>query len=63
MTMSHDIPVLMAVSSETPKNPLVTLTLRGRFLEYFNIKSLSNNSSTVEWVELTEATLGDLDSI
>lgn len=55
------VPVLMAVSSETPKKPLETLTFKGRLLEYLSIKSLRESSSTAEWVELTETTLGDLE--
>ena len=49
----------MAVSSEMPRKPLLTRTLRGRFLEYLISSSFSRSSSMVEWVELTEATLGD----
>ena len=55
------VPVLMAVSSETPKKPLETLTFSGRLFEYLSIKSLRESSSTTEWVELTETTLGDLE--
>lgn len=53
--------MLMAVSSETPKKPLETLTFSGRPFEYLSIKSLRDSSSTEEWVELTEITLGDLE--
>ena len=41
---------------------LHTLTLRGRDLEYFPMKSDSASSSTPECCELTDRMLGDLDS-
>ncbi len=55
--------MLIAVSSDTPKKPLQTLTLRGRFLEYLSMNSLRESSSEAEWEELTDTTLGDLDKM
>ena len=59
--MCSALPVLMAVSSFTPKKPLHTFTFSGRFLEYLIINSLSESSSMAEWEELTERTLEDLE--